>query len=143
MPEKGGVEIEPNYHLCPKPLLEALKKAKKTATADTILVSKWGKPWASANVLGRAIRHHLIKIGLAKKGERTISMHGLRKTAASEVGGLLLGARGIKSVTGHKSDEMANYYAQHADQIEINKKVVSAWDEALAKKERKRAAARK
>jgi hypothetical protein len=43
---------------------------------------------------------------------------------------LLLGARGIMSVTGHRSDEMANYYAQHADQIEINKKVVSAWDES-------------
>ena len=58
------------------------------------------------------------------------------RTAASEVGSLLLGARGIKSVTGHKSDEMANYYAQHADQIAINKKVVSAWDEALVEKER-------
>jgi hypothetical protein len=55
-------------------------------------------------VLGRAIRHHLIKIGLAKKDECT---HGLRWTAPSEVGGLLLGARGIESVTGHKSDEIA------------------------------------
>ncbi|MEO8831518.1 MAG: hypothetical protein ABI407_04535 [Bradyrhizobium sp.] len=31
---------------------------------------------------------------------------------------------------------LANYCAQHADQIEINKKVVSAWDEALAEKAR-------
>lgn len=58
-------------------------------------------------MLGRAIRHHLIKIGLAKKDECTISIHCLRWTAPSEVGGLLLGARGIESVTGHKSDEIA------------------------------------
>ena len=31
---------------------------------------------------------------------------------------------------------MAKYCAQHADQIEIDKKAVSAWDEALAAKER-------
>jgi len=30
------------------------------------------------------------------------------------------GAQGIKSLTGHKSDGMANYCAQHADQIEID-----------------------
>jgi integrase len=65
-------------------------------------------------------------------------MHGLRKTAASEVGELLMGARAIKSVTGHKSDEMAEYYAQHADQIAINRKVVTAWDQAINKKKRAR-----
>jgi hypothetical protein len=57
--------------------------------------------------LSLSIRDHLIKIGLAKRGTKTISMHGLRKNAASEVGAVLLGAKGIKSVTGHKSRAIA------------------------------------
>lgn len=63
-------------------------------------------------------------------------MHGLRKNAASEVGSLMLGAAGIKSVTGHKSDEMANYYAKHADKVAMNEKVVASWNASLEKKAR-------
>lgn len=46
------------------------------------------------------------------------------------------GARGVKSVTGHKSDDMAKYDVRHADQIEINQKVAAAWDDALVGKQR-------
>jgi hypothetical protein len=48
---------------------------------------------------------------------RPINMHGLRKNAASEVAAPLFGSAGIKSVTGPKSDQMAEYYAKHANQI--------------------------
>ena len=58
----------------------------------------------------------------------------MRKNAASEVGGLLLGSAGVKSVTGQKSNAMADYYSKHADQIALNKQVVERWNEALAKR---------
>lgn len=135
-PEKASNEVvEPHYHLCPRPLLEALKaRQKRGGLAETILTNANGQPWANANSLSRAIREHLLRIGLATRFTKSFSMHGLRKNAASDVGALLLGARGIKSVTGHRSDEMANYYAQHADQIAINERVVDRWNEAIAEK---------
>jgi integrase len=135
MPEKtsGGEDLQPNYHLCPKPLLDALlARQARGGLAETILTNAYGRPWASSESLSLSIRDHLIKIGLAKRGTKTISMHGLRKNAASEVGALLLGAKGIKSVTGHKSDAQAEYYARHADQIALNRQVVARWNEALA-----------
>jgi hypothetical protein len=70
-------------------------------------------------------------------------MRGLRKNAASEVGSLLVGTQGIKSVTSHKSDDQANYYAKHAAQIALNKQVVERWNEALATKSDQRADARR
>jgi integrase len=136
-PEKnsGSDDIEPNYHLCPKPLLDALLERQAQGNlAETILTHAYGRAWASSESLSLSIRDHLIKIGLAKRFTKTISMHGLRKNAASEVGALLLGTAGIKSVTGHKSNQMAEYYARHADQIALNKHVVERWNESLAAK---------
>lgn len=134
-PEKtdGNPNPEPNYHLCPKPLLDALKAAPREA--ETILVNKFRKPWANATTLSHAIRNHLIKIGLAKRGTRTISMHGLRKNAASDVGSLGVGVRGIKTITGHRSNRMAEYYAQHAETRAINEAVVEQWNAAIEAKE--------
>jgi integrase len=137
MPEKSstGDDLEPNYHLCPKPLLDALlARQAEGELGETILLTRRGKPWATAESLSQSIRDHLVKIGLAKRFTKTISMHGLRKNAASEVGSLLLGPAGVKSVTGHVSDEMANYYSKHADKIALNKAVVNRWDAKLAEK---------
>jgi integrase len=136
-PEKtsNGDDHEPNYHLCPKPLLDALlARHARGGLGETILTNAKGKPWAGARSLSGAIRDHLVKVGLAKRGTKTISMHGLRKNAASEVGALLMGAASIKSVGGWKSDQVANYYAKHADQIALNRQVVEKWNEALAAK---------
>jgi integrase len=144
VPEKGGEMELGNYHRCPKPLLDALNRAhKRRGDAETILVNSWGKPWKNANTLGKAIRVQLVRCGLAKPGVKTFVMHGLRKNAASEVGSLLLGTAGIKSVTGHKSNEMAEYYAKHAEQRAINAKTVAAWDEALEQKAAARVRARR
>jgi integrase len=134
----GEVDPLPNYHLCPKPLREALDSAPRIA--DTILVNAHGKPYANANVLSHAIKRELVRLGLAKEGERTFVMHGLRKTAASDVGSLGVGAAGIKSVGGWRTDDEANYYAQDADQRRINEMVVGQWDAEL---ERQEAAARR
>ena len=125
-----------DYHLCPKPLREALNSTPHVA--ETILVDAHGKPYANANVLSHAIKRELVRLGLAKHGERTFVMHGLRKTAASDVGSLGVGAAGIKSVGGWRTDAEANYYAQDADQRRINEMVVGKWDAEL---ERQQAAA--
>jgi hypothetical protein len=91
----------------------------------------YGKPEAKSESLSPSIRDHLIKFGLAKRGTKTICMHGLRKNAASEVAALLLATAGIKSVTGH---QMAQYHAKHADQLALNKQVVERWKAPLAAK---------
>jgi len=145
-PEKStdGEDHEANYHLCPKPLLDALlARQAQGDLGEFILINSRGRPWANSRSLSWSIRDHLVKIGLAAVGTRTISMHGLRKNAASEVGALLVGSAGIKSVTGHKSNEMAEYYAKHADQIALNRKVVELWNEALAEKGERRVAKRR
>jgi hypothetical protein len=43
-----------------------------------------------------------------------------------------MGTAGIRSVTGHRSNEMAEYYARHAEQIALNERVVERWDQAIA-----------
>jgi len=83
MPEKNstGADLEPNYHLCPKPLLDALLERQAQGNlADTILTNFYGRPWATSESLSLSIRDHLIKIRLAKRGTKTISMHGLERT---------------------------------------------------------------
>jgi integrase len=138
IPEKGDDLEIANWHKCPAPLLTMLKRMQKDRRpepTDHILLNYWGKPWSSAQALSHAIRDHLILIGHAKRGTKTWTMHGLRKNAASEVGELLKGTAGIKSVTGHVSDEMAEFYAKHANQIAMNREVVAAWDQKIAERE--------
>lgn len=140
-PEKGSPMAVANYHICPKPLRDALLEAQAERdpndSYETILRNAWGKPWSCANALSHAIHNEFVKLGLKKKGERArgkpnkLTMHGLRKNAASEVAMLLMGTKAIKSVTGHKADAMANLYAEWAEKRALNGKVVEAWDAAI------------
>jgi integrase len=132
----GERDAEPDYYLCPKPLREALDAAPRTA--ETILTNAYGQRYADASVLSKAIKRQLIRVGLARKGERTFVMHGLRKTAAKDVAPLGVGAGGIKSITGHRTDQEANYYAQGFERKRVNRAVVEAWDAELERKERER-----
>ena len=118
---------EPLWLRCPKPLLEALKKAPRTS--DYILTNSWKRPWANATTLSHAIRNQLAKIGV-----QGLVMHGLRKTAASDLADLGIGVSGIQSLTGHKSAGMALYYVRLADQKRQNAITVEAWDTALERK---------
>jgi integrase len=151
-PEKtsDGSDLAANYHLCPGPLREALEKRflESDDPDDFILINERGRRWASANSLSCSIRDFMVKVGLRQKGTkdkpmRGPSMHGLRKNAASEVSALLVGTQGIRSVTGHKSDDMASYYARHAAQIALNRQVVEKWNEALAQKREERVGRRR
>jgi hypothetical protein len=130
----GEVEALPDYYICPKPLREALDAAPRLA--PTILVNALGRPYANANVLSHAIKRELVRLGLAKPGERTIVMHGLRKTAAAEVGSLGVGAAGIKAIGGWRTDQEANYYAADHDKRRINALVVDQWDAELERQAR-------
>lgn len=151
-PEKtsDGDDLEANYHLCPEPLRIALV-ARLRGTDDPeefILLNQHRRPWASANSLSCSIRDFMVKVGLRKQGSkekpvRGPSMHGLRKNAASEVAALLVGTQGIKSVTGHKSDAQANYYAKHAAQIALNQQVVAKWNESIEQNRRERVGKRR
>jgi hypothetical protein len=155
-PEKtsDGTDLEPSYCKCPEPLRLALvERCTHGDPEDFILLNDLGRPWANSGSLSNSIRDFMVKVGLRKRGskdkpQRGPSMHGLRKNAASEVSALLVGTQGIKSVTLHKSDDQAAWYAKHAAQRALNALVVDKWNEALAQKKdqrvrRKRASIRR
>ena len=50
-----------------------------------------------------------------------------------DVGSLGVGAAGIKTVTGHRTDAEANEYAAFADKRRVNAMVVEQWDIELEK----------
>lgn len=134
---KGAV-LDPQYHLLPAPLIRLLDEAKKTATAATILVNRWGKPWTNANGLSQAIRRHLVKVGVRKKGVKGPGMHGLRHSGGSEVAALPgVGVKGIMSL-GWKSPKQAMHYAAQADKARINAQTIAAWNAELEAKEKAR-----
>jgi integrase len=143
-PEKGD-DAEPEFCEVPKRLADAILLAQKTrGDAPTILTTVWGTPWSSANALSAAIRNHLIKVGLAKRGTKTISMHGLRKNAAILAADTDLGTAGIKSMTLHKSNAMAEYYAARRNRMKVRSNVIGKINEmedekATAKVRAKRA----
>jgi integrase len=128
-PEKGD-DRELQFLELPRVLVEALLRAREArGTAGTILVNRWGKPWAHSQTLSQAIRLHLIKIGLAARGTRTVSMHGLRKNAAILAADTDLGTDGIKTLTLHKSDQVAQYYAKKRSLAKLRKKVIARINE--------------
>jgi integrase len=127
-PEKGS-DCEPEFLELPIILVEAIKRAETGKKAATILVNDRGRPWGKANYLSGAIRRHLIKIGLAERGTRTITMHGLRKNAAILAADTDLGTAGIRTLTLHKSDAMAKYYADKRDRSKLRSKVIARINE--------------
>lgn len=129
-PEKQGTERgEPNWLPCVKPLRDLINRViEQRGSEGPILLNAKGKQWASASDLSEAIRNHLISIGLAKVGTKTISMHGLRGSGASEVAELLMGNKAVKIVGGWKSNEMPEYYSRHAENKALGKKVGRAWE---------------
>ena len=135
----GEADTLPGYYLCTRRLKKALDAAPRLA--ETILTNAYGKPYATANALSKAFKDELVRLGLAKHGERSVVMHGLRKTAATQVGALPgAGTSGIKSITGHKSDSEASYYAKDADRRRLNATLVAQWDDELDRQERAAAA---
>jgi integrase len=130
----GDRDAEANFHICPEPLRLALDAAPRLA--DTILTNAYGRPFGTASVLSKAIHRHLIKIGAAKKGERSFVMHGLRKTGACDAVMAGAGVAGLKSF-GWKSDSQALYYARGVDKRKQNEQTIDLWNAALERQDRR------
>ena len=111
----------------PLPLLTMLKlmqKEGKPRATDHILLNYWGKPWSSAQALSHAIRDHLISIGAPSAAPRPGPCMACVRTPHRR----LKGTAGIKSVTGHVSNEMTEFRAKHANEIAMSREVVEAGD---------------
>jgi integrase len=140
--EKTGGErdAEANYLLCPVPLRAALDEALQSrpgaGPADTILVNEYGRPYTAAATLSKAIKRHLVRIGAAKKGERSFVMHGLRKTGAVDAVMAGAGVAGLKSF-GWKSDSQALYYARGVDKRQQNEQTIDLWNAAIERQGRR------
>jgi integrase len=123
--EKTGT---PLWHRLPAPLAERLMAEPRIS--DYVLTNAWKRPWANASTLSHAITRHLRKIGI-----KDFTMHGLRSSAARDVASFGQGRDGVKAVTGHLSDKLADDYAADFDQRRVNGMVV---DEELARKAQER-----
>jgi integrase len=134
-PEKthGERDAQPTYHLCPDPLIEALEAAPRTA--ETILVNAYGQRYANVSVLSKAMRRYLIKVGAARKGERTFVMHGLRKTGATDAAEAGVEGKALQGLGGWKTIQMAEHYTKTARAKIANKKAIDLWNAELKRKQ--------
>jgi integrase len=139
----GERESLANYHHLPYPLRQALDAARPAVLSGTILRNEHGEPYANPGVLSHALKRELVRLGLAAHGEKTWTMHGLRKTGASEAATAGIGRDGIKSLGGWKTDSEAAYYARHGDTRRTNAAAVEAWDDELRRAADAPAAARR
>jgi integrase len=79
--------------------------------AETILTSASGRPFKPDHF------KHQFKDASRKAGlPDDLVFHGLRKTAAVRLAESGCSTEQIKSITGHRTDSMAAYYARQADQ---------------------------
>jgi integrase len=75
-----------------------------------MLTTTTGRAWTSSSL------ESAFKRCRKKAGCDGLQFHGLRKTAASKLAEVGCTTEEIKSITGHKSDQMAAYYAKGAEQ---------------------------
>jgi integrase len=112
----GGIEVtqqktgEKVWIPLHKNLLATLRKIK-TKKSITILTSATGKPY-KADYLKHEFKEALRKAGLPDD----LVFHGLRKTAAMMLAEAGCTTEQIKSITGHRTDQMAAYYSKQANQ---------------------------
>jgi integrase len=142
-PEKTDDGSEPDYFKCPQALREALDIAPRYEGVPTILVNKFKKPWANAECLSKAIRDHLIKIGLAARHTKTLSMHGLRKTMARDSAFAGNNIEDVQSQGGWKTAKMAAYYVGQAGRKRRNAEAVARVDAYDAQREAVRVQAKR
>ena len=82
--------------------------------------------------MSKAITRLLRKLGFAG------SMHGLRARGATDIANCGGGVDGVKSFTGHGSDDLAADYAQNQHLRTMSTKMMRAWDAKLEKDARKK-----
>ena len=136
--EKTGKKLWLN---CPKPLLDVLRREQKRTNREFIFHHAYDGPFASAQTLSHAIRNRLEALGINRDepGVKGYTMHGLRKNAGMELAEAGAEVLEIKSVLGHKTSRMAEFYCEQARQSRINENAVAKWDAALERKAARKA----
>lgn len=137
----GERDAVANYHVCPAPLREALDAAPRTA--DTILVNAYGRPYTASSTLSKAIARHLRRMGVAKKGVRSLVMHGLRKSGACDVIAAGASVPQLQAAGGWKSASQAIAYAKKLDPRKLQASSVELWDAELLKQKAAREVAKR
>jgi len=128
--QKTGAELVIPCH----PRLKAeLDAWRRTATAVTILTGQLGRPLRPA-ALGEGIRKHLDAAGFP----RALSIHGLRKLAATELAQAGCSTHEIAAITGHKTLAMVQHYTASVDQAQLaSAAIVRLSEKQNAKNDRK------
>ncbi|MFY9287909.1 MAG: tyrosine-type recombinase/integrase [Alphaproteobacteria bacterium] len=122
--QKTGSSLWVPLHPELKDLLERTKAERlgKGIKLTTILLSAKGLEYTSMNLkhkFGDALR----VLGLPKD----CVFHGLRKTAAVMLAEAGCSTEQIKAITGHRTDQMAAYYAKRANQRILAKSAMVKW----------------
>lgn len=103
--QKTGAELWVPIHPDLAGVIDALPKR-----GVVMLTTASGRAWTTDNYRDQFKR-------VCKKAKITgLVFHGLRKTAASRLAEAGCTTDEIKAITGHKTDQMASYYAKGADQ---------------------------
>lgn len=109
--------LEIPVHVRLKRELETLPLRKRT-----ILVNAFGEKWDGES-LRRAVKKHAIDVGLPE----TLSIHGLRKSAAIALAEAGCTPHQIAAVTGHQSLKNVELYTRAADQRRLAKEAMDSW----------------
>lgn len=118
---------------CHPDLRAELDRWKRDRQAAVILTSPQGRPWTAAH-LTREMTKKLRAIGLPE-----ITVHGLRKLAATRLAEAGCSTLEIAAVTGHKSLSMVQLYTASADQRRLAEAAVERLENARQRKRGKQA----
>lgn len=102
-----------------KALQVELDKVKRKT--KTILRNRYGDPWVADSLTAAFTRHASI-IGIGG-----VSLHGLRKTAASALAEAGCTVHQIAAITGHRSLRMVEHYTKDAQQKKLAREAISIW----------------
>jgi len=116
------VKLELPVHPTLKRALDTAKALRDAAgtPAVTICIRPDGKPWQLSH-----FKHTFTETRRALELPEDMHFHGLRGTAATALAEKGASTRQIRSITGHKTDAMANKYTKQAQQKIVAKTVVS------------------
>lgn len=88
-----------------------------------ILTTSTGRVWTTNNLKG-AMRRQRKRLGVQEK----YTFHGLRKNATKALAEAGCSTKQMMAVTGHKSTEMAEFYARQADQKKMAEAAIDMWE---------------
>lgn len=101
---------------------------RRDIAGRTILTDFRGLPWRPAG-LSQQMKLHLEKIGLRKKGERGMNIHGLRKLVAVTLAERGASPHEIMGVTGHRTMDMVQLYTKEADMTRLGDRAIEKLSE--------------